>query len=309
LFALAAAIPLAAFVLMEGRSRRLRRLFALATPRRRDLAVVAFALALLPTLVAVAAAQPVIVHQQSLTQRVDAQAFFVFDTSLSMSARRSRSAPDRLARAIREAEHVIPTLGDIPVGIATMTDRVLPDLMPTTNGGLVLRTLQQSVGINRPPPSQLYPTRATSLQALFPVANGHLFAPSVTHRILVIFTDGESNPLPVGLGYALAQQVKMPPLFVHVWAPTEHIYVRGRVDPRYVSDRSSTKVLTQFAALTHGHVFGEGSMGRLSRAIHSEAGTEPARTEVLGYARIALAPWILLVGVIPLGFLLWRRNA
>jgi hypothetical protein len=294
---------------MEGRSRRLRRLFALATPRRRDLAVAAGALALLPALVAVAAAQPVIVRQQSLTQRVDAQAFFVFDTSLSMSARDGRHTPDRLARAVQEAERVIPTLGDIPVGVATMTDRVLPDLMPTTNDGLVLRTLQQSVGIDRPPPSQLYPTRATSLQALFPLANGHLFAPSVTHRILVVFTDGEANPLPVGIGYALAQQVKTPPLFVHVWSRSEHIYVRGRIDRRYVPDPSSTRVLDQFAALTHGRVFGENDMRQLGQTIHARAGSTPAHTEVLGYARIALAPWILLVSVIPLGFLLWRRNA
>jgi hypothetical protein len=294
---------------MEERSRRLRRLFALATPRRRELVVAALALALLPVLVGVAAAQPVIVRQQSLTQRVDAQAFFVFDTSLSMSARSGRGAPDRLVRAIREAEGVIPTLGDIPVGIATMTDRVLPDLMPTTNEGLVLRTLQQSVGIDRPPPSQLYPTRATSLQALFPLANGHLFAPGVTHRILVVFTDGEANPLPIGVGYALAQQVKMPPLFVHVWSPTEHIYVRGRVDRRYVPDPASTRILTSFATLTHGHVFRETQLRQLARTIHAEAGSTPAHTQVLGYARIALAPWILLAGVIPLCFLLWRRNA
>ena len=293
---------------MQERSRRLRRLFALATPRRRDLAVAAVALALLPTLVAVAAAQPVVVRQQSLTQRVDAQAFFVFDTSLSMSARNGRDAPDRLARAVHEAERVIPTLGDIPVGIATMTDRVLPDLMPTTDDGLVLRTLQQSVGIDRPPPSQLYPTRATSLQALFPLANGHLFAPSVTHRILVVFTDGEASPLPVGVGYALAQQVKTPPLFVHVWSQTEHIYVRGRVDRHYVPDPSSMNVLTEFAAATHGRVFGENDMRELGRTIHERAGSTPAHTEVLGYARVALAPWILLAGVIPLGFLLWRRN-
>jgi hypothetical protein len=29
---------------------------------------------------------------------------------------------------------------------------------------------------------------------------------------------------------------------------------------------------------------------------------------VLGYARIALAPWFLLAGIFPLGFLLYRRN-
>jgi hypothetical protein len=293
---------------MEARSRGLRRLFSLAVPRRRDLAAVVVALVLLPALVGVAAAQPVVVRQRSLPERVDAQAFFLFDTSLSMSARNSLGAPTRLARAVREAEQVIPALGDIPVGVATMTDRVLPDLMPTTDIGLVLRTLQQSVGIDRPPPSQLYPGRATSLQALFPLANAHLYAPGVTHQILVVFTDGEANPLPAGVSYALAQQVKMPPLFVHVWAPTERIYVRGRVDPRYLPDRTSGQVLRTFAALTHGHVFGEHELGRLVRTIRSEAGSTPARTAVLGYARIALAPWVLLAGAVPLGFLFWRRN-
>jgi hypothetical protein len=29
---------------------------------------------------------------------------------------------------------------------------------------------------------------------------------------------------------------------------------------------------------------------------------------VVGYARVALAPWFVLAGVIPLGFLLYRRN-
>ena len=31
-------------------------------------------------------------------------------------------------------------------------------------------------------------------------------------------------------------------------------------------------------------------------------------TQVLGYARVALAPWFVLAGIIPLAFLLYRRN-
>jgi hypothetical protein len=100
----------------------------------------------------------------------------------------------------------------------------------------------------------------------------------------------------------------MPPLFVHEWAPTERIYVRGRADPKYLPDPTSGRTLRQFAALTHGRVFGERDLGQLTRAIRSQAGSTPARTEVLGYARIALAPWVLLAGVVPLAFLLWRRN-
>ena len=116
MFALAAVVPLAAFVLMERRTRRLRRLFALTAPRRRELAAVAVALAVIPVLVAVAAAQPVIVRREAVTQRADAQAFFVLDTSLSMSARSEPNSPTRLERAEREVETLLPQLGDIPVG-------------------------------------------------------------------------------------------------------------------------------------------------------------------------------------------------
>jgi hypothetical protein len=309
LFALTAAIPLAALVLMEGRTRRLRQLFSLAAPNRRELVTAAVALAILPALVAVAATQPVVIHKQTLTERIDAQVLLVFDTSLSMSARSDRHAPARLARAKQEARVLIPQLGDIPVGIATMTDRVLPNLMPTTNVGVALRTVDQSVWIDEPPPSLRYRDRATTLEALPPTASDNLFPPGVRHRILVVFTDGEEGALPPFTSLeSLSQQVSIPPLFVHVWAPTERIYAHGRIDPNYVPDPSSSRVLTQFAGLTNGKVFREGDVKGLLDAIHAEAGSKPATTMFLGYARVALAPWLLVAGVIPLGFLLYRRN-
>jgi hypothetical protein len=309
LFALTAAIPLAALVLMEGRTRRLRQLFSLAAPRRRELVTTAVALAILPALVAVAATQPVVIHKRTLTERSDAQVFLVFDTSLSMSARGGPQDPTRLSRAKQEARALIPQLGDIPVGIATMTDRVLPSLMPTTNSGIAVRTVDQSVSIDEPPPSLQYPGRATTLESLVPIAGDHLFPPRVRHPILIIFTDGEEQRLPPFTSFdTLAQQVTIPPLFVHVWAPTDHIYEHGRIDPRYVPDPTSTRGLTQFAADTRGRVFPEGDLRGLLGAIHREAGSKPATTTTLGYARVALGPWFLLAGVVPLGFLLYRRN-
>jgi hypothetical protein len=308
LFALTAAIPLAAFVLMEKRTRRLRRLFALVTPRRRDLAAVAVALVLLPALVAVAAAQPVVVHRRALTERIDTQAFIVFDTSASMSARTSPSAPSRFDRAKREAEALIPRFGDIPVGLATMTDRVLPSLMPTTNVALALRTLDESIGVDKPPPSQLYHGRATTLAALFPITIYHLFSPAVKHPILIVFTDGEASRLPPAIAAAVPEELTIPPLFVHVWAPNDQIYVHGRLDPNYRPDPSSGRLLAQFARAAHGRVFNEGDVGGLMSAVRDEAGSRPARTIILGYARVALGQWFLLAGVFPLGFLFWRRN-
>ena len=308
LFALAAVIPLAALWLAQTRMERIRRAFSLRTPRRRELVGIIVALALLPVLMGVAAAQPVVVQHKLLGQRLDVQAFFVFDSSTSMSARTGPHGLTRLERAKQEAEEVIPKLGDIPVGVATMTDRVLPDVMPTTNSALIRRTIEQSVGIDRPPPSQVYPGRATTFSALYPIPYSNFYNPGVEHRILVVFTDGEAVRINSLVGYELARAMTVHPLFVHVWAPTERIYVHGRMYPHYRPDPTSTRELTRFATAAHGRVFGENDLNDLAKTIRAEAGNDPVTTQVLGYARVALAPWFVLAGVIPLAFLLYRRN-
>ena len=117
------------------------------------------ALALLPALVAVAAAQPVVIHAKAFTERLDAQVFLVFDTSLSMKARSAPDAPTRLTRAKQEATALIPHLGDLPVGVATMTDRVLPNLMPTTTTALAL-TDDEAVGADRRAAARAFATTA-----------------------------------------------------------------------------------------------------------------------------------------------------
>jgi hypothetical protein len=308
LFALAAVIPLAALWLAHTRMERVRRLFSLTTPRRRELAGVVAALALLPVLMGVAAAQPVVVRHHSLGQRLDVQVFLVFDTTTSMTARAGQQDPTRLARAKQEAREMLSKLGDIPVGLAAWTDRVLPVLMPTANYGLVRRTLGQSVGINRPPPGQLYRGRATTFSALYPIGNAHFYSPGVQHEVLVVFTDGEAVPIRSQIGYVLARAMTVHPLFVHMWAPTERIYVHGHIDSHYRPDLTTPRGLTRFAAAAHGRVFEENDLGALTETIRAEAGDSPISTDVIGYARIALAPWFVLAGVVPLGFLLYRRN-
>ena len=98
------------------------------------------------------------------------------------------------------------------------------------------------------------------------------------------------------------------PLFVHVWAPTERIYVHGHIDPHYRPDLTSPHGLSRFAAAAHGRVFEENDLRTLTQTIRAEAGDSPISTDVIGYARVALAPWFVLAGVVPLGFLLYRRN-
>jgi len=309
LFALAAAVPLAALAVTERRSGRIRRLLALPGVRGRALVPTAVALVLLLLLVGVAAAQPVVVRERFVSERADAQAFLVLDTSLSMQAAAGPGQPTRLARAKQLALRLRAALPDLPMGIASMTDRVLPNLMPTTDATLFLRTLGESVGIDRPPPSQAYPGRATSFMALVPLVQSNFFASRATRRLIVVFTDGESSPISPILRLTL--QRRAAPLFVHVWRPDELIYDRKggrRPDPGYRSDPTSTAALESIAQITAGKLFDESQLPQLAAAARNAVGFASTRTHIDSYARIALAPWFALGGVLPLGFLLYRRN-
>jgi len=308
LFVLAAAVPLAALALTERRADRVRSLLRVRGPGRRALLPVVLALLLLPALVAVAAAQPVVVRQQQVSVRADAQAFVVLDTSLSMRASARPGAPTRLERAKRLAIRLERALPDVPFGIASMTDRTLPNLMPTVDETVFARTIEQSVGIDRPPPSQPHTGRATTFDAIAPLVGSQFYSPGVRHKLLVVLTDGEAAPLSTVLRLTLQRQAT--PLFVHVWAAGERIHRRGgKIDPRYASDPTSTRALRNLASIVEGRTFSEDDLSGLERAARDAVGDARAETRVTSYARVPLAPWIVLAGVVPLAFLLWRRNA
>jgi hypothetical protein len=306
LFGLAAALPIAALLATERRSHRIRRAFSAGGPRRRALLPAVLALVLLPVLVGVASAQPVVVHRHLVSDRADAQAFYVFDTSLSMKASLGSGRPSRLTQAKRLALRLRQRMPDVPVGIASMTDRTLPNVMPTTDATLFARTLLQSVAIDSPPPSQPYVGRATDYSALAPVVAAHFFPSPVARRLVIVFTDGEARPISPVLGLTLQRRVT--PVFVHMWAPGERIFSHGRPDPKYVADPSSTASLDELARITNGKVFGEDQVSQIARAARDAVGYGGTQTRVDAYARVALAPWFVLGGVLPLAFLLYRRN-
>src|ERR1051326_3602750 len=111
-----------------------------------------------------------------------------------------------------------------------MTDRLLPNLMPTTDPSLFARTLEQSVLVDSPPPSQAYGTRATTFQALAPLVYSHFYSDGVQRRVAVVFTDGESQPVSPVLPVMLHRQVT--PIFVHIWSSGERIFrANGSADP------------------------------------------------------------------------------
>jgi hypothetical protein len=306
LFVLAALMPLFALLRTEQRAARIRRLLHLDAPGRRALLPVALSLVALPALVAVAAAQPVVVRQELLNQRADAQGYVLFDTSLSMTAASAPGAPTRLERAKHLAVKLQEALPDLPLGVGSMTDRSLPNLLPTTDSTLFDRTVAQSVQIDSPPPSQLYPDRATTFDALIPIVESHFYSSNVQRRLLVVLTDGEATKISALLKLSL--QWRVTPVFVHVWAPGERIFRRGKAVPNYAADPASTAALNEVAQITNGRVFDEHQLHKVVGAARDAVGRAGSEAVVSTYARVALAPWFVLGGVAPLGFLLWRRN-
>ena len=306
LFVLAAVVPLAALLRTERRAARVRSLLRIDSPRRRALAPVVLSLIALPALVAVAAAQPVVVRQELVNERADAQGYILFDTSLSMSAAAGPHSATRLARAKRLAVKLQDALPDVPLGIGSMTDRSLPNLLPTTDSTLFDRTVAQSVQIDSPPPSQLYPDRATTFDALIPIVESHFYSSSVQRRLLIVLTDGEAAKISALLKLSIQRRVT--PVFVHVWAPGERIFRRGKPVPRYIADPTSAAALNEVAQITDGRVFDEHQLHKIVGAARDAVGSAGSEAVVNTYARVALAPWFVLGGVAPLGFLLWRRN-
>jgi hypothetical protein len=226
-----------------------------------------------------------------------------------MQASTGPGQPTRLTRARRLALRLRARLPDLPIGIASMTDRTLPNLMPTTDAPLFSRTLTQSVAIDSPPPSQIYHGRATTFESLVPLVESHFYSPGVVRRLLVVFTDGEAQPISPVLKLTLQRRVAA--VFVHVWSPHDLLYDRAhgrKPDPGYAADPSSAAALAQLAQLTGGRSYSETQLSQIGHAARDAVGFATTRKRVNSYARVALAPWFVLGGILPLGFLLYRRN-
>ena len=153
LVAVAVLVPLAAYALLERRARRVSRNLRLTPPPLRSRLGVPVAITAVAAFVGVAAAQPVVSGTRTRVGRGDAEVYFLFDASRSMLAKRSFGSPDRLARAKQLALGLRQSIGDVPVGIASLTDRTLPHLFPTLDAQVFVTTLRDSIAIERPPPA------------------------------------------------------------------------------------------------------------------------------------------------------------
>jgi von Willebrand factor type A domain len=316
LLALLVLLPAAAFLGVSRRADWMRSSLGLPGLSLGRRLVPLVAVVLVAGLVGAAAAQPVVDRTTTRKVRSDAEVVMVFDISRSMLAQRNARSLTRLERAKKAAVRLRSSLPAVRVGIASLTNRVLPHLFPTPDEDVFRATLEKTVAVDHPRPASgfiLAPEQqalrnATFLSALASVASKHFYSPASKRRLLVVLTDGESVKVSkADVGRRLLAG-GIDTIFVHVWDSGERVFTDGEPEGNYRPIPASRSILDGLASATRGRVFDEASLEAAVRRSRDVIGTGPTVTEGHRPDRIPLAPYLAAFAFLPLGLLLWQRD-
>ena len=293
LAALAALLPLGAAVHGRARASGVARRLGLDPPRRWLLGARTVAGSAAIALLGLAAAQPALTDERFVRERTDVAALFVLDTSRSMAASLTPTSPTRLARAITAAVQLRAAIPEVPAGVATFTDRVLPDLLPVADVASFDAVVRRAVTIEDPPPS-MPAVRATGYANLDEIATGNYFAQGVRRRVIVLLTDGESNPFDPG---PLADQLGVNHgyrfLALRFWNQSEEVFdADGRPEPAYHPDPTGRVLLAVLAGALGGRAFEEGEIQGAASYLRQAVGRGPTGRARRVLGQRALAPYI-----------------
>jgi hypothetical protein len=199
-------------------------------------------------------------------------------------------------------------LHDFPSGVATMTDRVLPNIFPTGDEQLFAAALAETVGVERPPPKG-FEDRATTFAALDTLAGDNFFSAGIKHRLVVLLSDGETSPYFAGdLRESLRRVPRTNFVIVRIGSQHERIWVNARLDRSYRADPGAARATTNLARVVNGRSYGEGQVAAATQAAKRILGAGPLVGVGHGLRAVALAPWLALASLFPLLLLLWSRN-
>lgn len=306
LVTIAAIVPLVAYVRSEQRAARVREVLRLAPPGGSQRNTVA-AIVVLALLVGVGAAQPVLEETQENIARKDAKAFFVLDTSRSMLAAEDPGAATRFDRAREAAIRFRDGIPTVPIGLASITDRTLPLLFPSANRKSFTETLDQALGVDRPASSVAEDVRATRFGAIGAIGTRNFFR-DAERRLVVVFTDAETTGFdPSGIAQALAD-ADIQLIVVRISRPGERVFgPQGAPEP-YEPDTDSGAAAQRLAEAAGGRAFDEGELGEAISAARGMLGEGPTVSLGVRSDIDPLAPYVFLAALLPLGFLLYRRN-
>jgi von Willebrand factor type A domain len=260
-------------------------------------------------LLALAAAQPVVSATAATDGREGAELIVVVDITRSMLARRAQTEPTRLERAQLVGKELRAGIPDVRVGLASLTDRILPHLFPTLSANAFTATIDRAIGIERPPPDRRA-SRATSIGAIEDLGRANFFEQDSNRRLAVVITDGETIPVEFGRLSARLEEGRVNVLFVHVWREDEAIFEEdGTQNSLYKPDPTAPRDLRRIAGALDGAVFAETEVPELVAAAQGQLGTGPLVGQARELKSRELAPFLVVLSAFPLLLLLWRRNA
>ena len=260
-------------------------------------------------LLALAAAQPVVASHEESNVRRDADVFIVIDTSRSMLAASDAGAPTRFERATAIAKRLRDATPTAAVGIASLTDRVLPHLFPTEDRADFDVTLRDAIAVQRPPPAENIGGSGTSLAAIGDLATARFFAQEARTRIAVVLTDGESQPFPVERTAAALKRARIRPVLIRLGNASERVFTpAGRAETYRPARGNGRRARPDGAAPPRVRVRGARGEGRDRRGRgRGRSGRAASRSRAR--ARSASSRCRLrFVALLPVLFLLWRRN-
>jgi alpha-D-ribose 1-methylphosphonate 5-triphosphate synthase subunit PhnH len=295
--ALAALVGL---ILGMRRAAGVRRALGLAPPAPRRARVRLAAVAGVIAALTLAAAQPALTHDARLRIRQDVQALFVVDISRSMAASSRPGSPSRLDRATAAAVGLREAIPNVAAGVATLTDRVLPNLLPVPDPVGFEQVMARGVAIESPPP-QNSAVRATSFDALGSIPGGGYFAPGISSRLVVVLTDGESSPVQTNeLASAFEAAPGFHVVFIRFWRQNESIFdAGGERETAYRPDPAGGPIVDGVAAALRGNAYSEDALTAATRRLRELAGNGPTQT-VAGTVstRDPLAPYLAAVALL-----------
>ena len=108
---------------------------------------------------------------------------------------------------------------------------------------------------------------------------------------------------------ALRDEPRVDLLIVRFWREGERIHrVRAQIDAGYRSDPQSTALLRSFATATGARVYDEGAVDEAAQELRRRVGSGERVQVGTEQSSRPLTAWTLALALVPLGYLLWRRN-
>lgn len=247
-------------------------------------------------LLGLALAQPSLARRHAGSTRSDAQLLVVLDSSRSMLAAPPGGAP-RYARAAAFARRLAGELPDVPAGVASLSNRLLPYLFPTPDTRAYDAVVAHAYAVQSPPPAPAVDPNVTSFDALAAAATHGFFASGARKRILVVLSDAETQPFDAGGVLRRLQRARVTPVLVRFWSADERIVRPDGTAEAYRPELPRELLVLRRAGWS---AYPERRAGAAVDAIRQELGSGPTVAAGAAVEQVSLAPALALAALAPL---------